>query len=418
MGGDIHLCALILGNKRIILLYIFNLIGSSLSSISTLFTILNYIYGRYKRGKTKPKIDQFCLNSSNNNQINYSNNNNPSNLVPNQDSITPSEDDPLLKSSPQLNSSLPSSPTTSSISTASSTTTVEISTSTLLFQCKKGKHNDSCRENFKQILEQTTTERKPKKINSLIFWLSISDFIGCTFIIISQVFLITKIEFAQSLGFCISMRCIIHFGFLASFLWTNCIAFYLLREVYEWKPYDFPIVIFHLICWGISFFSVSTFFFGNIIQKNPNTGWCSIDPSYQLYFWVFPLLLSILWNLLCYILIYHKFKQILSYGIYGSRSQELKRYIARKLTFYLVAFIVCWAPDLINHSVFFINKSCPPFWMWLLQDFFSPAQGFLNCMVYALTNNMLPSLESLKSSKCCQCIFNTKQKHQSNTYYI
>ncbi|KYQ89984.1 hypothetical protein DLAC_11729 [Tieghemostelium lacteum] len=229
---------------------------------------------------------------------------------------------------------------------------------------------------------------KPKKINNLIFYLSISDFIGCTFLIISQISILGHFEILSSERYCIAMRSLIHFGFLSSFLWTNCIAFYLLRETFEWKPYDFQIWVFHVISWSISIGSIFSLIFGNVIKRSPETGWCSITGAYQLYFWIIPLFLSFLWNLICYIIIYHKFKGILSFGIYGRRSVSLHRVISRKLTFYLLAFLLCWVFDLINHSVYYFLSKCPPFTLMVLQNLFSPLQGTANFIVYSITNKM------------------------------
>ncbi|GAM22761.1 hypothetical protein SAMD00019534_059360 [Acytostelium subglobosum LB1] len=224
-------------------------------------------------------------------------------------------------------------------------------------------------------------------INHLVFCLSIADFIACSAIVFSQLCMLLKVEFVHQFNFCVYIRCIIHFGFLSSFLWTNCIAYHLLRETYGGdRPYRVPLIVFHLIGWGVSLGSVAVFLFGHFITRNEVTGWCSINDTYQFYFWVLPLAGSLLWNMLCYVLIYVKFRKVLSFNKFGQQSHQLQRHIAKKLSLYMAAFILSWIWDIINHTVFYAVKQCPPFWMWVLQDLFSPLQGFFNFIVYSFAN--------------------------------
>ncbi|EFA80002.1 hypothetical protein PPL_06823 [Heterostelium album PN500] len=291
MGGDIHLCSLILAAKYTLLLYIANMLGSLLSLLASIFNIGYYLSKRrrpFSKSKKLSKtpllakfsnVDTASINSgSSSSSTSYSNQNDINVLIS----------------------------TTSSISTYNKNEITPISTPTTRSPLNPSRstnnNNNSISRNNKFSDSSTNITRdvqdKPKRINQLVFFLSLADFIACSTMLFSQTF-----------TFCVTVRSIVHFGFLASFLWTNCVQ-----------------LIQHI-----------NYIFG-------------------------------------------KFKTILSYGIFGSKSVELKRHIAKKLTLYIGAFLLCWVWDLINHTVFYIRRECPPYFLWVLQDLFSPSQ------VYAITN--------------------------------
>ncbi|EGG17666.1 cAMP receptor-like protein [Cavenderia fasciculata] len=365
MGGDIaSSCASVLSGGRIASLYIVNLIGSTVSAISCLLTIFTFVY-RVKKGLalSNPPSNRGHLH------------------------VYLESKQPLLSKIDRPDSNRLSYDSFDSFPAAAEDLQHQQ-------QQVEGEQSCSCAptstvsvdDHYGNANQDTTTPSspRPKTINRLIFFLTLSDFIGCSSIVFTQVCMLADFHFATTIHFCIALRCVIHFGFLSSFLWTNCIAFYLLREVYEWKPQRFPFYIFHIVCWGIPLISITIFASGHFIVKADQIGWCTITPKFQFFFWVLPLVISVLWNLLCYVLIYKKFNQILSFGVFGSKSHQLKRHVSKKLTLYLAAFLVCWLPDLINHTIFYVG-ACPPFVMWVLQDLFSPLQGFLNFVVYVLT---------------------------------
>ncbi|GAM20301.1 hypothetical protein SAMD00019534_034760, partial [Acytostelium subglobosum LB1] len=320
MGGDIHICALILSSKSLLILYISSLIGSSLSLFASLFNIIFYLL---KRRRLFSRVE---------------------------------DTNPLLLPAYDLDNSI--------------------------------NNNDNNNNNGSTGNISPSVDNSPRTINHLVFFLSVADFIACSALVLTQISMLFNAPFANTLNYCIAARSVIHFGFLSSFLWTNCIAYYLLREVFEWNSCHVPSAVYHVFSWGLALLGVSSFFFGdNVITQDENgCSRCSINAQYQLYLWVIPLIVSFVWNLLCYILIYRKFSRILTFGAFGHSSKPLKNHVAKKLTLYLGVFLLCWIWDVINHTVFLFRGVCPPFWLWILQDVMSPSQGFFNFLVYAFAN--------------------------------
>lgn len=55
--------------------------------------------------------------------------------------------------------------------------------------------------------------------------------------------------------------------------------------------------------------------------------------------------------------------------------------LVSRMSLYLVAFVICWVPDVAHHILGLVG-ACPPFWLSLAQDFFVPLQGFVNFLVF------------------------------------
>ena len=87
------------------------------------------------------------------------------------------------------------------------------------------------------------------------------------------------------------------------------------------------------------------------------------------------MILTVFINLIFYILIIIKFQ----------RHKKVYN-IKRQLSFYLLAFVLCWIWDIVDHI---IQPYCTLYWLWILQDFFSPLQGFLNFVVYGLSTRLV-----------------------------
>ena len=102
---------------------------------------------------------------------------------------------------------------------------------------------------------------------------------------------------------------------------------------------------------------------------------CSLTKSYEWALWFVPMIFTVLINLIFYILIVSKFQ----------RHRKVYN-IKRQLTLYLLAFVLCWIWDIVDHI---IQPYCTLYWLWLLQDFFSPLQGFLNFIVYGLSTRLV-----------------------------
>jgi len=83
---------------------------------------------------------------------------------------------------------------------------------------------------------------------------------------------------------------------------------------------------------------------------------------------------------------------VMAYMRKKGKSSKIAR---RKLSLYLVVFIVCWIWDIAYHiySAIWKNDYCSGYWLAILQKFFTPLQGFLNLWVYGLGNNMFGTVQ-------------------------
>jgi len=104
--------------------------------------------------------------------------------------------------------------------------------------------------------------------------------------------------------------------------------------------------------------------------------------------WVGPLTFSFLFNLAFYLLILVKFHCTFRATIpFIKRQQELSSAVQRRITLYIIAFLLCWLPDIVAHvREFVVGTNCELTWLFYLTVIFSPLQGFLNFLVYGFTN--------------------------------
>lgn len=119
---------------------------------------------------------------------------------------------------------------------------------------------------------------KPGRI--LLFWLSIADFLSSFF------YFLSAFDSLKS-RYCTELALLTIFFPIASFIWTDIIAFYLYLVVknrsskmpYNWK---YLLIIFHILAWGISGLFIAVVGFsgkagGNNDDQVSNTGgWCWI----------------------------------------------------------------------------------------------------------------------------------------------
>jgi len=74
--------------------------------------------------------------------------------------------------------------------------------------------------------------------------------------------------------------------------------------------------------------------------------------------------------------------------IYLPRYKAVEARLVRSLSLYLVTFVLCWVWDVVDHIITTIYPGCDLYWLWILQDLFSPLQGFLNFIVYGVANQL------------------------------
>ncbi|EGC29636.1 hypothetical protein DICPUDRAFT_158756 [Dictyostelium purpureum] len=235
------------------------------------------------------------------------------------------------------------------------------------------------------------------KLPFLIFMLSVADFFTSVFIIISQSYLInnpesysrddtgsSKIHFSP----CILFRAIIQFFFLSTFFWTTCISYYLYHQLSSPGEEKYLITIFNIISWGIPLTISLVITLTNSIVIDP-TGWCEVKKPMEFSLWFLPLFLCLVVCSIYYIRLRKLFRSKFEYRLQiNDRLKQLDSTISRRLTLYIIVFIICWLPDVIQHFISFFS-TCTFFPLLILQNILTPSQGFWNFWVYSFTNKVV-----------------------------
>ncbi|KAK5581352.1 hypothetical protein RB653_001384 [Dictyostelium firmibasis] len=242
----------------------------------------------------------------------------------------------------------------------------------------------------------STYKQPTSKLPLLIFMLSIADFFTSFFIIISQSYLINspnsysnpyspdlKIHFSP----CIILRAIIQFFFLSTFFWTTCISYYLFHQLSSPGEEKYLLPIFNAVSWGIPFAISIVITMTNSIIVNSD-GWCEVAKPMELSLWFLPLFLCLLVCSIYYFRLRRLFRSKFEYRLQiNDRLKQLDATISRRLTLYIVVFVICWLPDVIQHFISFFSK-CTFFPLLILQNILTPSQGFWNFWIYSYTNKI------------------------------
>jgi len=126
---------------------------------------------------------------------------------------------------------------------------------------------------------------------------------------------------------------------------------------------------------------------GGLYDGTPE-GWCTPNvPWGDLIFWVLPVSISFLCNLVLYIWVsisLHRKQQQSP----GEGMKRLADVVRKRISLYVLVYLVCWAPDIASH-LFSYFKDCLVVWEDVVPALLTPAQGFLNCIVYTLANPVL-----------------------------
>jgi len=227
----------------------------------------------------------------------------------------------------------------------------------------------------------------------LVFWLAIADCISSIWILLQQLMLLSVYP-EYNISVCQFFRGIIQYFVLSTFCWTSCISFELHQQVslqqqsesYVKKKY----LIYHLVSWGLPLvIVVSLSISGELIVFN-KAEWCHPHELYHWLFWLTPIIVSLAWNSVFYILIIRSFKKMSeSFPDMDKDNYKIENNALEKLlSLYLLVFVFCWIWDFIYHIASSAFK-CNMFVMWIIANLFAPMQGFLNFLVYGLLNRMI-----------------------------
>jgi len=227
------------------------------------------------------------------------------------------------------------------------------------------------------------TARGTQQFSRLIFNLAIADF-GATLLILISNIIVEANKELYTLDICISFRAVMQLFWLSSFFSSTMIAVHLYRAVHQKREGKVLYISLYVLSWCLPAVLVGILLFTNQFGRVAKVYWCHINkPLFQWLFWYFPMILSVLVNSVLYLFIWRSFNQL-------HTRKHLESHIQRQLTLYLLAFIMCWIWNVIENIRSYFQPDCPAYWLWILQDFFSPLQGFLNFLVYSVSNRLIP----------------------------
>jgi len=214
----------------------------------------------------------------------------------------------------------------------------------------------------------------------LIFFLSLTDFFASVFVIVSQV-MSTFFPESYTGDHCIVFRGVVQYFLTVSFFWTSVISIHLYRALHQQPEYKWLTMVYHACSWILpAIFVIIVAARHQIIPVEKGT-WCHLTPVYEWTFWFSPMLVSVFLNLVFYVLIMK--------SVPAQRKIPGQIDLKKQLSLYLLAFVLCWIFDVIVHVITAFKPNCAIYWLWILQDFFSPLQGFLNFIVYGVESRML-----------------------------
>jgi len=242
---------------------------------------------------------------------------------------------------------------------------------------------------------------KSQILYKLIFFLSLADFFGSLFIFVSQglLFGAAFYSISYSHGLCIFFRAGINLFFVASFVWTSCIAIHI--WVSSHQKAQIPIIFFHLFAWGVPAIMTVILVAGHFVVIENDYKWCHPTTMAKWFLWEAPLCIAFMCNSVFYFMSIRRFKvdnHINRESSRSTRQKKLQWKIKKRLTLYLLVFLVCWIWDVVNKILEAIGIT-PPFWLSILQSTFSPLQGFLNFLVYGLSSRMFKGCFSDKHER-------------------
>jgi len=241
---------------------------------------------------------------------------------------------------------------------------------------------------------------KAQLLYKLILNLCIADFGGSLSICISQILLLTESD-AYDIVLCKFFRAAINFFFVSSFCWTSSISLHIF--VCSRQRAQIPQVWFHVFSWGIPAILTTVLITGDMIEIEPVSGWCHTTSVAQWTLWFAPLIVSFAWNLILYSFILARYRssntQTASLSYMNERQRRMQWKIKKRLSLYLLAFMLCWVWDLSDNVASHFVAEDKLYWLWLLQSFFSPLQGFLNFLVYGVSSRMFRPTNNGDSKK-------------------
>ena len=193
----------------------------------------------------------------------------------------------------------------------------------------------------------------------------------------------------------------------------------IVRRINKQFPY------YHLVCWGIPLLSV--IYLSATGRFGTTNLWCWIDHHnmpFRFYFFIIPVVIIIIFNVIAFVRT-HKMVRILTSLRPSGGDLELQ--LVRTLSLYVAAGVLCWSWGIANRLLDLVyhnesNKVRQIRWLYYLQAWFDPLQGFCNMVVFVMASSRMAShssesrLLSFFFSKFC-CLF-TQDRSQTRSSAI
>ncbi|XP_077988029.1 cyclic AMP receptor-like protein A isoform X2 [Glandiceps talaboti] len=174
-------------------------------------------------------------------------------------------------------------------------------------------------------------------------------------------------------------------------LWVCCITFNLFCNAVRQVKTDRYELIYHLLCWGVSFIIACLPLIGN--HYGPAGAWCWISgdnaTTWRFAIWYGPLfvIIFLMFVVYTYIIIHVNRKVKAWEGTYDpetERSKQLLKEEIKPLLVYPFIYLLISIFPLINRIQNAVSHNNPIFVLVLLHALTSPLQGAINAIVYGL----------------------------------
>eukprot|EP00899_Mesostigma_viride_P014372 jgi/Mesvir1/22936/Mv19449-RA.1 len=161
---------------------------------------------------------------------------------------------------------------------------------------------------------------------------------------------------------------------------------------------------FHVYVWGTSIFLASVPLIGNHYGYSPVFCWVKSETLYgqilSILIFYGPLWCAILFNAVVYFRVIRRLRHTMKIKGWASSFSDKNQHdrleikVVKRLFFYPLILLVCWAWATANRIQNFVSPESPHFWLYVLHISFSSLQGFLNSLAYGLNAGVRQQVRS------------------------
>eukprot|EP01113_Clastostelium_recurvatum_P049686 TRINITY_DN9249_c1_g1_i3.p1 TRINITY_DN9249_c1_g1~~TRINITY_DN9249_c1_g1_i3.p1 ORF type:complete len:358 (-),score=51.56 TRINITY_DN9249_c1_g1_i3:44-1030(-) len=248
---------------------------------------------------------------------------------------------------------------------------------------------------------------KKRGISRLVIYLALGDYFWAVSELVTFGLLLYNPDMF-TWPVCVVMRVIFQFFASSTIFWTCCIAIFMFMNIFFYQKmtvevFDKAMIVFKIISWGIPAITCITVVAGKMLYQSHPMLLCEIREPFHFLVWFFPLMIVMAIAVVIYaILLRHLHVSMkLEQEAYKQRNHmyhplEEPKNIVRKsssnvsfrLSLYIVVFILSWSLNIIDYGIQYFT-GCSYFGILLVSNTMLQAQGFMDCIVYGLTNKNL-----------------------------